>query len=1057
MEFFTLNPPGGISFPWSSSFWYNGSLAVAYSDSITGQVKFIATPKNVYNRNFDTVTNGYDLIACNNYDKYSVVVIPSPANDNKFFIIHQFPPDNSANYGLQTRCQLYTYMTGYQPGVRYSVLDMNYNNGLGKIVSKNNGLWASTGKFAIIRHQDGVQMWLVSQSGNSKTFYKNLFTQSGTIQNLPADTVSFPTEPLSSNYSQGGEIEASPQGDRIAVTSSGKRVNLYHFNKTTGTISFDTTILLPDPASQLCFSPDGSKLYVSTSYYGSCGSSIHRVYQVDMTASDRQGSVFELFTEDIYASSMEMQRIPGNRIMVRARNIYPENSNTLYNYYLLINPNQPKSAANVLRSYFTANANHHIPLVPNDVVKQAAESPVQDFGFPKDTAVCLGTYTITAPAGFGQYRWNTGETTQSITVSKPGTYAVNAGPVGFLKPSGYGYTRVRAQSQPLDLGADTSICRGTNYQFNIPSNFTNLLWHDGDTSRNRILTGYGGKQVLKAVDANGCLATDSVCVIVKYFPNAQFPASDTTLCAGESLTLYLEPLWNPAAQCLWQDGSTRDMFIVTSPGKYWGRVSFQGCTSSDTIVVNYRPSYTVNIGKDTTLCQGQLLTLTVPQTDLSYYWNTGATTRSIVVNNTGRYIVRTSNGSCTVYDTIYVTFTEPVQVNLGDDLQVCPGQTVNLNSSLWGSYLWSTGSTNSSIQVTQPGTYWLQVTRGGCITRDTIVITHSIAPVIQMNYDAVVCLGDTVHLSASGADSYSWTGNGLQSNTGNTVTAVPAWAGVHSYTVAGKANGCTTTKQVNVQVNPKPDVSVSSPESSVCFGKSMTITAYGAQSYSWSPSAGLSSTTGATVAAGPDTTTTYTITGISSQGCVNTTTKTVIVNPLTHPSLSISMQSCIGKTVDFIATAINGGPAPIIEWYVNNRVQPFSNPSLVLMSATNGTTVRARLISSATCATPIAVFSETDTIYCLQEDRPYIPGLDEFTLAPNPNDGNMWVRLKLNTPKAVGFILSDSKGRLVYQSPVKQVAGVYYHRMNLMLAAGVYHLRVIVGGDSFVEKVVVVR
>jgi len=91
-------------------------------------------------------------------------------------------------------------------------------------------------------------------------------------------------------------------------------------------------------------------------------------------------------------------------------------------------------------------------------------------------------------------------------------------------------------------------------------------------------------------------------------------------------------------------------------------------------------------------------------------------------------------------------------------------------------------------------------------------------------------------------------------------------------------NQCGTATTISYLVNPLPTINVD--DETICEGDFVTLTASGATTYVWSPGTGLSSTTGTTVTANPTTTTTYTVEGTDANGCVNSTTVDVNVNPL---------------------------------------------------------------------------------------------------------------------------------------------------------------------------------
>ncbi|PSK94503.1 T9SS type A sorting domain-containing protein [Taibaiella chishuiensis] len=108
---------------------------------------------------------------------------------------------------------------------------------------------------------------------------------------------------------------------------------------------------------------------------------------------------------------------------------------------------------------------------------------------------------------------------------------------------------------------------------------------------------------------------------------------------------------------LWDDNSTSQVRAVTQSGTY--RVTVTNsytCQNSDTIQVTLRNNPVVNLGNDTTVCNGVVLNLNAGNDGVSYFWNTGQTTNTININNAGVYIAFVTNGDgCMKSDTIRVT------------------------------------------------------------------------------------------------------------------------------------------------------------------------------------------------------------------------------------------------------------------------------------------------------------------------------------------------------------------------------------------------------------------
>jgi Secretion system C-terminal sorting domain len=158
---------------------------------------------------------------------------------------------------------------------------------------------------------------------------------------------------------------------------------------------------------------------------------------------------------------------------------------------------------------------------------------------------------------------------------------------------------------------------------------------------------------------------------------------------------------------------------------------------------------------------------------------------------------------------------------------------------------------------------------------------------------AIICATSSTNLSVSSALSlsYVWTpttgltpANGL----GASVDAAPTSTTTYTATGTDGLTGCSISRDVLVTVTPSttvPNLTLTNVPQSICPGiTTSTLTVSGANTYTWSPSTGLSASTGSKVTANPSTSTTYTVTGTT--GCQNAiATATVTVEPVpTNPS-----------------------------------------------------------------------------------------------------------------------------------------------------------------------------
>jgi len=195
----------------------------------------------------------------------------------------------------------------------------------------------------------------------------------------------------------------------------------------------------------------------------------------------------------------------------------------------------------------------------------------------------------------------------------------------------------------------------------------------------------------------------------------------------------------------------------------------------------------------------------------------------------------------------------------------------------------------------------------------------------------------STNLLAAGASNYAWSPTTGLSNA-NVANPVASPTTTTTYTVSGTdGNNCQNTATVTITVNPLPMV-VTSPDTAICAGNSVNISASGAVSYLWSPAAGLSNTTIANPVASPASTTTYTVTGTDGNACVNTATVTVSILALPVVSAGSDVSICIGASTNLNASgALNYQWSPATGLSASNISNPLASPVVNTSYTVTGT------------------------------------------------------------------------------------------------------------------------
>lgn len=242
----------------------------------------------------------------------------------------------------------------------------------------------------------------------------------------------------------------------------------------------------------------------------------------------------------------------------------------------------------------------------------------------------------------------------------------------------------------------------------------------------------------------------------------------------------------------------------------------------------------------------------------------------------GKVIIYGLSGGCTSASRTPVIVTvnpSPTVTISGGNTPVCSGSSVSLTGNGATSYSWSTGANTSTIapSPTVSTSYTLIGTSSSCSNQAVVNVTVNPAPTIGITGNAVICGTGTNVLSASGANTYSWSSGPIAS----TIAVSPTVS--TSYTVSGtNTAGCVGSSVADVTVSVLPTISVSGA-STLCAGSTSTLTASGANTYSWNTGA-----TTPSISVSPSATVVYTVSGTSSSsGCSNTASITLVVSPCT--------------------------------------------------------------------------------------------------------------------------------------------------------------------------------
>ena len=270
------------------------------------------------------------------------------------------------------------------------------------------------------------------------------------------------------------------------------------------------------------------------------------------------------------------------------------------------------------------------------------------------------------------------------------------------------------------IGNDTSLCKGEHLLLAAPAGQENTyLWQDNTKADTFNVTG-PGIYFVKVTNKYNCSSSDTVNINYIDLPDFSI-GRDTTLCDGEHIVL--NPVPSLQGSYLWNTGDTSASVNVSSPGTYWLRINSNGCEKIDSIRILFTPRPVVNLASDTTICNGEMLTLNVADNNSSYLWQDGSTQPSYTITGAGIYSVTVSMNGCDAFGSIDVSYLPKPILKLGEDTTICINETLLLNATNPEStYLWQDGSTQSYYQVIKQGVYTVSVINSCGISSASVTV-----------------------------------------------------------------------------------------------------------------------------------------------------------------------------------------------------------------------------------------------------------------------------------------------------------------------------------------------
>jgi gliding motility-associated-like protein len=629
-----------------------GTSAIANSK---GQLLFYSDGINVYDKDGGVmpckVANCEPLKGSKNSTQ-SVLIVPQPTCKGCEYLFNIFTTSDINGEKLLT----------------VSTVDMRLNGGKGAIIAQNTTLQQpTTERIASVRNDRDSTYWVVTHDYGTNKFRIFHATTGGlTETSNPALGMAHDSLHKAEGYMKFSAPDSATGQRRLAVIIPGppkNYVELFHFNDSTGVLTYDKTIDLgtaPPIAYGIEFSPDAEKMYIS--FQGGSGSS-SVLKQYDLTFPDSL-----LIESAITVDSSTTQKFGALQIASDGK-IYMAIQDS--DHLAVIG--EPAANSLLTMEYERdgvalggKNSQLGLPSMVQDFTQEASGPGFEADGFCTGEPTSFQAGPICDPIK-DTYSWDflgNGSFTAPSEKQQQATYT-------YTQPGKYAVTLRQTNKCTTMVTTDTITIYATPPKPDLPP----LV----DSCRSSIILDM-------KVEADK----------YAWFRRGRIIGRERKLTVTAAGT-YIAVAYNgPRADCI----------------------------SADTIDVFFRKPPPFTIGQDTTMCRDSSIVLTAEGPAWrQYQWNTGEATKSVTVRAPGQYFVHvTDSNDCHNGDTLQVSELPSPILNLAPEIIICipDGGAARLDANGVGNlkYEWSpTGETSQAITVSTPGKYTVTaINDDGCVT-----------------------------------------------------------------------------------------------------------------------------------------------------------------------------------------------------------------------------------------------------------------------------------------------------------------------------------------------------
>ncbi|MEY4107003.1 MAG: hypothetical protein RL181_1345 [Bacteroidota bacterium] len=421
---------------------------------------------------------------------------------------------------------------------------------------------------------------------------------------------------------------------------------------------------------------------------------------------------------------------------------------------------------------------------------------------------------IASGGDYERYRWSTGDSTATVSISRGGTYRLT------VTDRNGCVQEVEKEIEekpvpPIAISGKLWLCRNDTTVLSVPGGFTNYTWTNGSRDTAIVVFEPGPYGIL-AFAPNGCAVSDEVKVVLSRIP---YPVieGDRFLCSRDSVVLEVAGGF-PSYQ--WTTGEQTNRIVVRQENTYGVTVNDElGCSGFARIRVIAIDSPEPEIEGDTTLCPGDSSLLRVTGAYANLHWLPDSTSvHPRAAYTPGWYVVEVqAENGCRARDSILLTSLPAPVPKITGDAFFCTDSTARLAvADTFQTITWSNGATTPRIEVTRSGSLSVSVKDAeGCLGTDTVEVAYIERPLAVAGPDtSLTCARRTVRLgTAARIDTQlyiaSWDGPGIDRQNRNLHRPVVSEAGSYQLVLRDSRYGCISLP-ASVQVLEKAYVPLAS-------------------------------------------------------------------------------------------------------------------------------------------------------------------------------------------------------------------------------------------------------